>query len=278
MFGYVRPYLEALTEQERARYNAVYCGLCRTLGRRHGVMGKLSLTFDMTFLTLLLQSLYEPEEHTEHNRCAAHPAKPHDETMSAVSEYCADMTVALMYHKFLDDWQDEHKLLKKGAANIIEKDYQQVRGAWPEQCAAIEQCLDELAAIEREPEPRPDAAADSFGRLMGALMLWKHDFWSGALTVFGRSLGRFVYMMDAAVDYDGDRKKHRYNPISALDIGPESARPLLEQTLGDAAQVLEELPLVQDIDILRNTLYSGVWQVYNKKMQKEGDKHGEGSV
>jgi hypothetical protein len=44
------------------RYQAYYCGLCRTLKERYGDLGRLTLSNDMTFLLILLSSLYEPEE------------------------------------------------------------------------------------------------------------------------------------------------------------------------------------------------------------------------
>lgn len=276
MFGYVRPNLDDLTEAQKARYNRVYCGLCRTLGSRHGLLGKMSLTYDMTFLVLFLASLYEPGEQDTQAKCMAHPRKAHDETIiQGVDEYAADMTVALMYHKFLDDWHDDHKLLKKGAADILEKDYAAVKAAWPDQCAAIETCLRELDEIEKAPEPQPDAAANSFGRLMGEIFLWRRDFWQGTLRQMGESLGRFVYMMDAAIDYDKDVRRGGYNPLTALGIAPQEMKPILMQLLGGASVALEELPLVQDAELMRNILYSGVWQLYNIKMQKEGEKHGE---
>ena len=51
-----------MTEDEKKRYRAVYCGLCRALKERYGLAGRMGLNFDMTFLILLLNSLYEPQE------------------------------------------------------------------------------------------------------------------------------------------------------------------------------------------------------------------------
>ena len=62
MFGFVVANQQALSPEELQRYRAVYCGLCRALGSRHGATARLTLTYDMTFLILLLNSLYEPEE------------------------------------------------------------------------------------------------------------------------------------------------------------------------------------------------------------------------
>ena len=43
MFGYVRPSLGRLTEEEKVRFQAAYCGLCRTMGRRCGAVSRLFL-------------------------------------------------------------------------------------------------------------------------------------------------------------------------------------------------------------------------------------------
>ena len=56
MFGYVIANLEGLTQAQKDRYKGCYCGLCRVLKQRHGFSGRLTLTYDMTFLVLLLCS------------------------------------------------------------------------------------------------------------------------------------------------------------------------------------------------------------------------------
>ena len=61
MFGYLVADPALLSEEESARYRACYCGLCRSIRERYGEAAGLSLTYDMTFLVLLLDSLYEPE-------------------------------------------------------------------------------------------------------------------------------------------------------------------------------------------------------------------------
>lgn len=54
MFGYVRPSLGRLTEEEKVRFQAAYCGLCRTMGRRCGAVSRLFLNYDLMFLAVLL--------------------------------------------------------------------------------------------------------------------------------------------------------------------------------------------------------------------------------
>ncbi len=274
MFGYVRPNLADLNPEQQARYRAFYCGLCRALKERHGMPGQLSLTFDLTFLSLFLSSLYEPEETTGEDRCAPHPREKHAYVMNEMTDYAADMTIALAYHKCLDDWRDDHHLPAKVYAEALKKRYAAVKTRWPVQCGAIEQEMAELSALEKRREAAPDAAPNCFGRLMAALMTPKEDYWAPALRRFGLSLGRFIYLCDAACDYDQDLKRGGYNPVVLLGRQPEELRDELLNLLGDASAAFEQLPLVQDVEILRNILYSGIWQGYNEKMHKRAEKNG----
>ena len=73
MFGYIIVHKPELKVREYETYKASYCGLCRSLKKRHGRIGQMTLSYDMTFLALLLTGLYEPETITGCERCIAHP-------------------------------------------------------------------------------------------------------------------------------------------------------------------------------------------------------------
>lgn len=271
MFGYVRANVADMTEEQKTRYRAYYCGLCQALRERHGQLSRLALTYDMTFLTMFLSSLYEPEGRDGDMRCVVHPAKPHVYVHNAVSDYAADMTVALTYHKCLDDWQDDGKRSAKAYADVLGKAYQRVKTQWPRQTEAIEAGMRSLSDVEKRREPSPDAATNCFALMMAELFVMKEDYWHNALRSFGAALGRYIYLVDAACDYEKDRKTGSYNPVLLLDKKPEDMREYLTQALGQASVAFEALPLVQDEDILKNILYSGVWQSYNEMIEKRKD-------
>ncbi len=273
MFGYVRPDPSTLPEDLQVRYRSFYCGLCRALGQRHGHLSRLTLTFDLTYLTMFLSSLYEPEEQTGETRCLPHPVKKHLWRTTAITEYAADMTIALTWHKCRDDWQDDRNLPARAFSALLKKHYRQVKDRWPRQCAAIENAMAEQAAIEARRDETPDAAPQCFGRLMASLFVMKEDFWSGALAAFGNSLGQYIYMLDAVCDYDKDMKSGSYNPVVLLGKKPEDMRETLEMLLGSASAAFERLPLVQDEAILRNILYSGLWQGYDECLTRRQKKH-----
>ena len=276
MFGHVQANLEELKPEEKERYHAVYCGLCHTLGERHGFSSRMGLTYDLTFLALLLSSLYEPQETNGESRCIVHPCKRHSFVKNKCVEYAADMTVALVYHKCLDDWQDERKLARKCYSSMLEKSYEKVKKQWSEQCEVIERELKEIARIEADKSISPDQAINACGRMMEAVFAYKHDFWERDLRLLGYSLGQFIYLADATVDYHKDMKKDNYNPLVVWSANPEEQKANLKMFLGTTSEALERLPLVQDIGILRNILYSGIWIKYNREINvgRKDDKNG----
>ena len=155
MFGYVLARKDTLSEERQIRYRSCYCGLCRSLKERHGNLSRLALNYDMTFLVLVLSSLYEPEEAAGAARCATHPAKPQPWWASEYTAYAADLTVALTWHKLRDDWLDDGARLQKGLMNQLQGAYDRVKTRLPRQCAAIENELDNLLALERPARPSP---------------------------------------------------------------------------------------------------------------------------
>ena len=264
MFGYVTVNPEVLTQPQRDRFQAFYCGLCRCLRREHGLKGQLTLSFDMTFLLLALSSLYEPEESCGEDRCAPHPRKKHAWVENEFTLYAADMNIALAYHKLMDDWADERNLVRRAGAETLRRSYRRVEARRGEKCAAIERGVRELSAIEKRREMDVDAPANCFGRLLGELFVYHHDQWEPALREMGEYLGRFIYVMDAYDDLAADEKRGAYNPLAPLkrDGFEQTVENALTMLIGRCTQAFEVLPLVRDVEILRSVLYSGVWAKY----------------
>ena len=281
MVGYLIASASSLTEEERIRYKATYCGLCRTLKDRHGQISRLTLNYDMTFLILLLQSLYEPEEKSGVETCIAHPREKREWWRSEISDYAADMNVALAYLNRLDDWRDDGSVLALAESGILKKTYQETAEKYPRQCAAMEQSIMELSYLEKNGIEDPDAAAATFGHLLGSVFVWREDRWQEPLYRLGDSLGRFIYLLDAAVDLEKDTYKDSYNPFRkyyGLD-NEERFRDILKIFLADAIIQFDFLPLVKDVGLMKNILCSGLWTVFDEKFRlKRGNKNGSGSV
>ena len=280
MFGYVSANWKELTKEQQQRYQGVYCGICRCIRSRFGNTARLGLSYDMAFLALVLMSLYEPEETGGKRSCMMHPAKPRPWVDNQFVRYAADMNVALAYYNFLDDWQDDGKHTAKWLAGTLSKAMPELQQRYPRQCRAMEESLEKLSQLERTGCSNPDETAGAFGELMAQLFVYEEDLWTPTLSQMGDALGRFIYLLDGAMDYDKDKRKGKYNPYLAMGMEKDPARweEYLVLTMGRATTAFEKLPLVQDKGLLDNILYSGIWVSYRAHRSSEVKKHDRGPV
>ena len=269
MFGYVMADGKELTKEQKNRYSAVYCGICRSIREASGNVARISLSYDMAFLAMLLMSLYEPQEQGGKHACLLHPMRSY--VTNEFIHYAADMNILLGYYKCMDDYEDEKKLSAKTMAGVFAKSVEDLKTRYPRQTAAVEDCLGRLSRLEKENCPDPDAVAGCFGTLMGEILVYREDQWANNLRGMGMALGRYIYLADAAVDYRRDRRKGQYNPFLAMGAGEDwtAWEQYLVLAMGRCAEYYEHLPLVQDKAILDNILYSGVWLQLRRKQGRK---------
>lgn len=272
MFGTVLADKNHLTEEQFLRYRACYCGLCHRLQAQYGAAARMVLRYDMVFLILLLASLYEPKETEWESRCVAHPIKKHLAAVSKITDYAAAMNVALAYYKCMDDWQDDKNIVRRGEASLLRGAMEKVQKDFPHKSQQIAQQLRELTELERTGKLDPDAGAACFGKLTAELFVYDpSDRWNDALRALGDCLGRYIYLSDALIDLKKDRARGRCNPLEG-HVEPENVEaflPILQGLMADCVHAFDRLPLVQDVEILKNILYSGVWIPYDMHRRKE---------
>lgn len=272
MFGYVRPSDRRLSEQERKAFRAAYCGLCHALGKRYGLVGRMILNYDLTFLAMVLS---DGAGRTECRRCAIHPVKgcPCAEGDPAL-DMAADMSVILTYWQLRDGVADHGfwgGLKYRVASALLGRAYRKARQALPWFDRDARQQLDELSALERESCPTLDEPADAFARLLalaaGEIAEEKRRRVTEQMLYH---LGRWIYLTDAADDLRSDMKTGSYNPL-ALRFAPEDGRlrpadrQALAQTMDGSVQAMaaafELLPESVYTPVLRATVYEGLYAV-----------------
>lgn len=315
MFGYVVVNKPELKFREFDVYRAYYCGLCHSLSKRHGLSGQLTLSYDMTFLVILLSSLYEPEHNVTSKRCVVHPLRRQNIISSEFTDYVADMNVILSYFKCLDDWHDDRSVLKLAYSKLLKKgsigknlnnvhatsdstDDGSVAATQPNsdsnnqnsyftddsghlhispdysyknKIEAISSLLDELGTREKMNETNVDVVAGLFGKIMQILFVPFDDIYAKGLGRMGFYLGKFIYIMDAFDDVEDDVKKGRYNVFSKYYTDPDfetHVKDMLTMMMAECSDAFEMLPAVDNADILRNILYSGVWNSYERRVSK----------
>lgn len=274
MFGFVMANPKELSPEELARYRAHYCGICKAIGRTCSGACRLSLNYDMVFLSLLLSSLYEPEEETKKRGCALHPARGCFAAESGIIDYAAQMNVALAYYSCRDNWLDDRNVAAWVESRVLSGKLKEIGAQYPRQCQAMEQCIRELSILEKTGCDNPDEPANCFGRLMSELFIYREDYWSETLQKMGMALGRFIYLADASADFERDKKRGSYNPLAAISARPEPERweRFLVMEMSECARQFERLPLVQDKCLLDKIMYSGIWMAYRKKMSKKREE------
>lgn len=268
MFGYVRPVLNQLSEEQRSDYQSVYCGLCHAMGRRHGWLSRLTLNYDFTFLAILL-SAAAGEESGVCLRCPAHPFKKPRQCLRGVRlDVAADESMILTWHKLSDDVAD-HGLVTglpyRFLRRLFTRPYRRAARARPAFDRRVREKLDKLARLERERSPALDRVADSFASILAAAAedCCADPAVRRTMEQMLYQLGRWVYLMDAWDDLEEDRKKGRYNALDARFQGQaKKQRAYVETTVthsarlaGSAANLLE---LGRWTPIVDNVMYSGL--------------------
>lgn len=290
MFGYVKPYNPELRVRELEEYKAVYCGLCKQLGRSFGVFARFTLSYDFAFLAMLktaLDSEICPE--TERCACIAHPfCKRIRVRENAAMQMAARTAMISVYYKLLDDRGDEGFFRRIGAALLLPfaKRARRKALAFADGAAADEAAAKMSAAqgqLEAEKCQIPDAAAEPTANFLAAVLknCAATAEQAAVLERFGYLLGRYVYLCDALDDLEDDRRRGRYNPF--LYAGGEAA------IAAKNALFLTTAELSDDFDLLELHRYEGILEniiriglraevIRIEKKLKGGDKHGTESV
>lgn len=307
MFGYVAVNQPELKVKDYDRYREYYCGVCHALRDAFGVTGQISLTYDATFAAILLTALYEPETMRSSCRCIVHPVGKKNYLSNNAIKYAADMNLVLSYYKCLDDWADDRDFLRLSYSGMIRNKVKCIKEKYSDKVAIIRDKIKELAACEAKMKAEHvgsdmeniDVPAGIFGDIMRVIFSVKPqelycgpadgdnnakhcsaycDDWSEELGAFGYQLGKFIYIMDAYDDVEEDISKGRFNPFTEKYLGMEKEAfkawvgQLLMMIATNMAKIYEKMPIVEEVAILRNIIYSGIWCRFFKDKENKGRK------
>ncbi|MBO5203615.1 MAG: hypothetical protein J6B72_03265 [Clostridia bacterium] len=273
MFGYVKVEHSELKVREYEAYRGVYCGLCRSMGKCTGQCSRMTLSYDFAFLALLRMCLENTEIKFSPRRCLAHPLKKRSMMeRNAVLDYCSRTAAILNYHKIKDDLSDERgfkRLRAVLAYPLVAHARKKALKAGPSELdAKISEGLRSLAELEARALPSVDAPAEIFGNILADIVSFGLEESAHRIArAVGKSVGKWIYIIDALDDLSDDEKKKRYNPFLLLYGG---VRPTEEQMalISDALKVelcsaeaaldLMETERAAMMSILENIMYLGM--------------------
>lgn len=255
MFGLVVANYDDLSDENKEIYKSYYCGLCRTLQDKYGLSSRLTLTYDLTFLSLVLSSYKKIDSQSGIKSCLIHPIKKRPFIKNEYIDYAASVNVLFAYYNLLDNWQDDKNVVSKVESGFLKKAFEKASSDQPELAERIKNRLEELNAIEKDNILNPDIPADCFGTLLGEVFVRGNDS-DDPLFDFGKKLGRLIYLADAICDLDSDIKHLRYNPLmNLISLDKEG---MLLVLLADCADSYSKLKIEQNKEILDNIIYSGI--------------------
>lgn len=270
MFGYVTINKSELKFKEYYSYKGYYCGLCKTLKNKYSNKSRMTLNYDMTFLILLLSSLYEPENNVYNERCMVHPSKKQLIIRNEISEYAASLNIILSYYNLLDNWQDDKDYKSLLILKSLTGEFKKANEKLNNKTEIIKEKLHNISVLEKSNTDDIDKVSNEFGYLMEEIFLYKKDNWEKNLRRIGFYLGKFIYLLDAYEDMEKDEKNKSYNPFNLIqkENKEQYAKDLLMLNLSFLSEEIEKLPLIQDKGIIDNIIYSGILNKLDKKEQK----------
>ena len=284
MFGYIKPLTPELKVKEQEAYKAVYCGLCKQLGRNYGTLPQMTLSYDFAFLAILAIAVSGENVQFAQERCMVHPLKKRNICQSCESlDLSAAMATILLYHKLKDNLADGdvgEKILCGTALPLAESSYRKASAKLPELAKLTEEQMMEQSILEKEKCPSTDRASEPTAKILEALLGGLSEDPSQKLVLkrIGYLLGRWVYLMDALDDLEDDIRNDCYNPFryceTTGDESPqEQAVASLYMTIAEIIRAYDLLEVQHFDGLLSNVFELGLKQSVDELVRKKKAKN-----
>ncbi len=273
LFGYVKAYKPELKVKDYEVYKGVYCSLCRQLGRDYGFMARMALSYDFAFLALLRMAQEEVCPGFDEGRCPFNPlAKCYycQRDPGQALEISAACVVIMTYYKLHDNITDSSFFKSLGSRLLLpfaSRARKKACKKFPEIDAILREAIECQTRLEREGCPSLDRAADPTASALGKICAYgvQEPERAAHLSRLGYCVGRYVYICDAADDYEDDLKSGSYNVFLLEGMEREQvsryAGEVLNLTVAEAIRAYDALKLSGFRDILLNILYDGTYHV-----------------
>lgn len=211
MFGYVKTDTPNMYVKDTVLYKAMYCGLCKGIGKTCGIKGRFVLNYDLTFLSVLVHNVLGEDVKIEKEHCILHTIRKRPiAQFDLVTGRIAALNVILAYYKVCDDVIDSKK--GKITKSILSSSYKKALKIEPKLDEIVCKRYDELRKLESEGCSSIDIVSDCFANMIKDIMIeLTGDKSTLQLLELSYNLGKWIYLIDALDDFDKDKKKNEYN-------------------------------------------------------------------
>lgn len=257
--------------KEDACYKGVYCGLCHQMGREYGLFSRFVLSYDLTFLALLTLGMQQESagECFEVHRCPFPPFRQkHCPFSFKELSTIATIAMLLFYYKVKDNQRDAGALQRLRATLVLPAArlvHRKARQMLPQMDRIMADCMREDARLSEDGCDRIDPAAEPTAKALAEIVASFADnqLDRAVLSRLGYLVGKYVYLMDAADDWEQDAKTGDYN-VLVTKFGADrvamvaAVTEVLNLTVAEIARTYELLTLHRFQSILDNIIYLGL--------------------
>lgn len=284
MFGYIKTDLPNMFVKDTVLYQAMYCGLCKGIGKTCGQKARFVLNYDLTFLSVLLHNLTNVDVKVEKEHCAVHLIRKRPiAAVDELTERIAYLNVILAYYKLNDDVIDNGK--GKLKRSFFKSAYKKAKKNEPEIDKIVKVRYDELLKLEKAKCDSMDIVADPFGNMMQEIVevILKENA-TEEIKELAYYLGKWIYLIDALDDFDKDKKKNNFNVFINLYPSVLNKDQLLCQEkqeltvvfasiLNRISELASKLNYKFNHDLIDNVLYRGLVCQTKRIMENEKCKN-----
>lgn len=285
MFGYLQVQKSELLVREFDAYKAVYCGLCKQIGKDYSFFTRFSLSYDCTYYAMLLMSVHRSCSGFKDGRCTFNPLKKCKYALTESDSYgkASAFSVISAYYKLKDDISDS-KFFKRMLCRIILPFFSHWHKKAVKKYAEIDNMVSQMMDLQYKAEHSGESSVDSAAHptafMLGNIFSLeaKDETDRRVLYEFGYHLGRWIYLIDAADDIVQDKTNGNFNPfinkngeITKIDY----ITAVLNQSLARAYDAYNLIDLIDFKNILDNMILKGFPAVQNRvtgKLDNGGKK------
>lgn len=289
MFGYVKTDKPEMKIKEYEAYRGLYCSLCKAMGKHFGLLSRLTLSYDITFLLLSRLSFSGTLPSFESGRCPFNPTKKCSYCRNTDQElrYAAAVSVMLFYHKVRDNISDG-SVLKKILMYLLlpwaSLKYKKAKKLYPGIAQIIEESMQRQAQTEGKGSSITDEAAHCSAEALGRITAYNMSDPEGNIYRFGYGIGKWVYLTDAFDDIEKDIKSGSYNvfvnkyELTRVALSDEIKKEITGTINMSSSVFLSAYESIENktlSPIIENIIYEGMHKSLDRIQKGETEEKGK---
>lgn len=243
------------------------------------------LNYDLVLLALFADALSGDEGQVQYEKCIANPVTRQPTLYGTDGlQLAADSLILLSYYALVDDIQDEKfakRLLYRLAYPVLRHAHKKAAVSEPALDDILKEQMRRQRQIEKENTALVDKACDPTALMCAALFekAAQTESQKPILRRMGLFCGQIVYLLDAAEDYEQDKKQRRYNVFLQADLTKDEAVEITKtrcrMAAGEIALSYNLLELKQHKAILDNIIYLGLPAAIEAAGGKQNERRAE---